>query len=160
MKFYNIFSQTDSLKKNFQLASTYLKEHFSSAHHSQNPLPWYLVLGPSQSGKTTLLAQSELTFSATDQFVQRVTDDTFSSTNCNWWFNEQGVFLDVPGHFVSTQAHQATATWTRLLKLIKRQSQYYPLKGILFVISAYDLAAGKVAFDEIDNIQKKLLSLH
>lgn len=118
-------------------------QHFSllkkGASHTQSApetyLPWFLTLGPTQSGKTTLLSQSELQLVSPTQH----STDTFASTNCQWWISEHSAFLDIPGHFLHIDSENKSPAWISLLNLIKKRCRQSPLKGILLVINIYDV---------------------
>ncbi|EKD75721.1 MAG: hypothetical protein ACD_44C00039G0001 [uncultured bacterium] len=154
-------AEIKSLKINFANATHFLKTQFASyiENSPHKKIPWYLTLGPSQSGKTTLLSHAELDFIATEQFVKRFTDDTFSSTSCNWWFSSQGVFLDVPGHFIDTDSKETSSSWFELIKLIKIQKKHYPLEGLLLVINIHEIAKNPNNTAYLEALQKKLITL-
>ena len=124
-----------------------------------NNTPWHLVLGPSQSGKTTLLSQADLSFIVSDDLTQPPTKDTFSSISHKWWLSSRGLFLDVPGHFLNDVADKRSA-WADLLVLIKKQSRQQAITGVLFVINIYELAKGSLHQETLENFQKKLIEIH
>lgn len=138
------------LKKRFRLQSNNLKKQ----------LPWYLVLGPAQSGKTTLLSHADLNFIASKQFTERFSGNVFASTTCNWWPSDKGMFLDVPGHFLQATPGKQSTAWLQLLELIKKRCRQQPLKGVIIVMNLYEIAHESPNQDNIEKLQKSLATLY
>ncbi len=132
---------------------------FDDPPAENNPTPWHLVLGPSQSGKTTLLSQADLNFIVSDDLTHPPTKETFSSISHKWWRASRGLFLDIPGHFLNDVADKRSA-WADLLTLIKKQSRQQAITGVLFVINIYELAKGGLHPEALENFQKKLTAIH
>lgn len=61
-------------------------------------LPWYMVIGPQNSGKTTLLECSGLDFPL-NQTDGHYTRDIQNSQHCEWYFANHAVLLDAAGRF-------------------------------------------------------------
>ena len=80
------------------------KEAIETLNQSQlgksgNPLyvlPWYMVIGESRSGKTTAIQSSKLSapFAETRKILGLA-----GTKNCDWWFFEQAVILDMAGRY-------------------------------------------------------------
>jgi len=67
-------------------------------------LPWYIIIGPPGSGKTTALANSGIEFPGSDKAIEG-----FGGTrNCDWWFAEDAVLIDTAGRY-TTQDSNAEA---------------------------------------------------
>ncbi|MBB2494259.1 type VI secretion system membrane subunit TssM [Aquipseudomonas ullengensis] len=97
----------------------------------RNELPWYLLLGPQGSGKTSLLDFSGLDFPLSKGDAQRLTKDVGGTRYCNWHFADHAVLLDASGRYL-TQPDVAvdSRAWHTLLNLLrKRRSR--PLNGVL-----------------------------
>lgn len=111
-------------------------------------LPWYVVIGAPGSGKTTLLQNSGLNFPLAEQFGARGLRGVGGTRNCDWWFADQGVFLDTAGRYTTQDSDpQAdTAAWAEFLRLLRRYRRRRPLNGVIVTVSASDL----VRLDEAD----------
>ncbi|MEE9312939.1 MAG: type VI secretion system membrane subunit TssM, partial [Planctomycetota bacterium] len=51
-------------------------------------LPWYVIIGPPGSGKTTALQESGLNFPASEAGAK--VKGIGGTRNCDWWFTEDG----------------------------------------------------------------------
>jgi hypothetical protein len=125
------------LKLSFSKALRRIRAYGKGARYR---IPWYLMLGETDSGKTTLLSETgmELLFSAPDE------QQTGVKQGLNWFFFNQGIVLDVAGDFV-LRADGATSNvkgWNYLLKLLRRYRSERPLDGIILTIPCSDLMGG------------------
>lgn len=67
-------------------------------------LPWYLVLGQEDAGKTTFIKRTGQRFTLTDQMKtgsSRVNIDPFALYPIDCWIGDEAVLMDVPGQLVS-----------------------------------------------------------
>lgn len=99
-------------------------------------LPWYMVIGPSAAGKSTLLRNSGLHFPyshADDVDIKGVG----GTRNCDWWFSDEAVILDTAGRY-TTEENDKTE-WLEFLGLLKKHRRKMPINGIIVAISISDL---------------------
>ena len=94
-------------------------------------LPWYMLIGEPQSGKSTTLLKSGLRFPIGEEAIS----GGGGTRNCDWWFTENGVILDTAGRFTfqednATDAHE----WNHFLKLLVKYRPYCPINGVILVI--------------------------
>ena len=99
-------------------------------------LPWYMVIGPSAAGKSTLLRNSGLHFphSHTDDVDIKGVGGT---RNCDWWFSDEAVILDTAGRYTTEDNDQTE--WLEFLALLKKHRRKMPINGIIVAISVSDL---------------------
>lgn len=67
-------------------------------------LPWYLVLGQENAGKTSFVNRSSQNFSLTAENragSQRMDDDPDRVYRIDWWMGDQAVLIDPPGELIS-----------------------------------------------------------
>ncbi|MEM9383920.1 MAG: type VI secretion system membrane subunit TssM [Pseudomonadota bacterium] len=104
-------------------------------------LPWYVVLGPSDAGKTELLRTSGLEFPYERANDQQGIGGSRGTRNCKWWLGREAVLLDTAGRYVKQDQHREAdqAEWQRFLTLLRRYRKRQPINGILAVISAEDI---------------------
>ncbi len=91
--------------------------------------PWYVLIGPPGSGKTTAIRNSGLDFPLAEGRVAGVG----GTRNCDWWIAEQAVLIDTAGRY-TTQDSDASADkagWERFLELLRRQRPRQPLNGVV-----------------------------
>ncbi len=104
-------------------------------------LPWYLIIGPSAAGKTTLLRNSGLNFPLASQADIHVTG--FGGTrNCDWWFSDEAVILDTAGRY--TTETNDKEEWLAFLKILAKHRKKLPINGVVIAISLADLLTGDI----------------
>src|SRR5690606_42144092 len=87
----------------------------------RNDLPWYLLIGPHGSGKTSLLDFSGLEFPLHSS-EQRLTKDVSGTRYADWYFAEHAVLLDTAGRYLTQpDAHLDGAAWRTLLGLLRQR---------------------------------------
>lgn len=67
-------------------------------------LPWYLVLGQENAGKTSFVNRSSQSFSLTGEVKassRRMQEDPDRIYRIDWWIGDQGVLIDPPGELIS-----------------------------------------------------------
>lgn len=99
-------------------------------------LPWYMIIGPSAAGKSTLLRQSGLHFPYASE------DDIHikgygGTRNCDWWFSDQAVFLDTAGRY--TTEDDDRDEWLSFLGMLRKNRKKMPVNGVLVAVSLFDL---------------------
>ncbi|MDG3821083.1 type VI secretion system membrane subunit TssM [Pseudomonas aeruginosa] len=75
-------------------------------------LPWYLVLGQENSGKTSFINRSNQNFSLTGEIKagsRRLLDDPDLAYTIDWWMGDEAVLIDPPGELIS-QPREAAET--------------------------------------------------
>ncbi len=93
-------------------------------------LPWYVIIGPPGTGKTTAIQQSGLEFPlAGDSRVAGVG----GTRNCDWWLSERAVLIDTAGRYTTQDSDAAVdkAGWERFLDMLRRHRPRQPLNGVL-----------------------------
>ncbi len=76
-------------------------------------MPWFVIIGPPGSGKTTALVNSGLKFPMEQEIGRRAVRGVGGTRNCDWWFT--------------------------FLQLLKRHRRRRPINGVLVAYSASDL---------------------
>ncbi|WP_397450590.1 type VI secretion system membrane subunit TssM [Pseudomonas sp. NA-150] len=112
-------------------------------------LPWYLLIGPEQSGKSSLLKKSGLEFPINnlEEGVEAASGD---STFCDWYFGEHGVLVDTGGRYLTSDKEVDRHSWLTLLRLLRKRRRNRPLNGVLITVPVDLLLEGD---------SKKLLKL-
>ncbi len=100
-------------------------------------LPWYIIIGPPGSGKTTALLKSGLEFPLEDRYGSEAFHGVSGTRNCDWWFTDKAVLIDTAGRYVSQDSEQRSdeAEWLSFLDLLKKYRRRRPLNGIMVSIS-------------------------
>jgi len=108
----------------------------------RNDLPWYLLIGPQASGKTSLLDFSGLEFPI-NKIDRKLTRDTIGTRHCDWYFADHGVLIDTAGRYLTQpDAEVDGSAWTTLLSLLRKRRRNRPLNGVLVTIPVEMLLGG------------------
>lgn len=106
----------------------------------RDELPWYLLIGPQGSGKTSLLDFSGLEFPLNTE--QRLTRDMGGTRYAEWHFAEQAVLIDTPGRYLTQPDPSVDSLgWQTLLRLLRRRRSR-PLNGVLVNLPVETLRGG------------------
>lgn len=120
-------------------------------------LPWYLVIGPSQSGKTALISGSDLSF----PLAHILNDHSKSAVGGKlpqYWVTNESLLFDLPGTWLEAEpapsaarpAPDATAPgvrtgteenrlWDAFLGLLAEYRPRRPINGVILTLDIVDL---------------------
>jgi type VI secretion system protein ImpL len=127
-------------------------------------LPWYVLIGPPGSGKTTALINSGLKFPLSRGATPAAIAGLGGTRYCDWWFTEDAVLIDTAGRY-TTQDSDATTdkqSWIAFLALLKKNRPRQPINGVIVAISLEDLMTLSSAdlAAHSNAIRARLLDLH
>ena len=110
-------------------------------------LPWYVLIGPPGSGKTTALLNAGLRFPLAAEDGTTSVRGVGGTRNCDWWFADEAVLLDTAGRYTTqdSQAAVDAGAWLGFLDLLKRTRPRQPVNGVLVAISLADIGSGTPA---------------
>ena len=129
-----ISEEQDILRQRFRAALHTLKHSSIYGRHSgkwRSELPWYLLLGPQGSGKTSLLDFSGLDFPLNRDEARRLTRDVTGTRHADWYFAEHAVLIDTAGRYLTQPDTTVDGrAWDTLLGLLRKR-RARPLNGVL-----------------------------
>jgi type VI secretion system protein ImpL len=101
-------------------------------------LPWFVLIGATQSGKTTLLRSVANVFSP---FARPATTSEGPTQDCDWWFFNTAIILDTGGSYAfPVQGTRDETQWYRFLQLLRHYRELQPINGVLIAVGADSLA--------------------
>jgi type VI secretion system protein ImpL len=104
-------------------------------------LPWYMMIGPPGSGKTTALVNSGLRFPLAERYGKEPVRGAAGTRNCDWFLTDEAVLIDTAGRYTTQAGEQQEdqAAWLGFLKLLKETRPRQPINGVLIALSLSDL---------------------
>src|SRR6516162_4638744 len=159
-----IEDDSDVLKDRMKDALATLKSASGGKADFLYDLPWYVLIGPPGSGKTTALVNSGLKFPLSRGATPAAIAGVGGTRYCDWWFTEDAVLIDTAGRY-TTQDSDATTdkqSWLAFLDLLKKNRPRQPINGVIVAISLEDLmtlAPAEIAA-HANAIRARLLELH
>jgi type VI secretion system protein ImpL len=100
-----------------------------------NDLPWYLVIGMSAAGKTSLLTRSGLSAS----IASSANDSGSGTQHCDWYFSPDAVMIDTAGRYLRDDP--SASEFANFLRMLKKQRRKAPVNGLVLVVSLPELLA-------------------
>lgn len=134
----DIADEDKRLRKLFKKAIRTLKTaslYRGRSERWRTELPWYLLIGPESSGKSSLLKYSGLAFPLND-LDKKIDSNTPDPTFFEWYFGEHGVLIDTGGSALTEDEGPSRYTWKTLLSLLRTRRRNRPLNGIVITVPA------------------------
>ncbi|MCX7284959.1 MAG: type VI secretion system membrane subunit TssM, partial [Novosphingobium sp.] len=156
---------SDTLKTRMSDALLTLKKTTGAKGDFLYDLPWYVIIGPPGSGKTTALVNSGLKFPLTRSGATPAAIAGEGGTRyCDWWFTEDAVLIDTAGRYTTQDSDSAAdkSSWFSFLDLLRKNRPKQPINGVFVCISIEDLL--KLPEAQLrahsDAIRNRLVELH
>src|SRR3984893_1367349 len=154
----------DVLKDRMKDALATLKAASGGKSDFLYDLPWYVLIGPPGSGKTTALINSGLKFPLSRGATPAAIAGVGGTRYCDWWFTEDAVLIDHAGRYTTqdSDAKSDKQSWVSFLDLLKSNRPRQPINGVLVAISLEDLltlSSADLAAPS-NAVRSRLLELH
>jgi type VI secretion system protein ImpL len=132
--------QLQDLENRFKEASHIIK-HSHLKKMRGDPLyalPWYLLIGEADSGKTTAIRNARLP-SSFPELGHPSGEET--TTNIDWWFFNDAIFIDTAGRYaVHSDQTRDREEWKKFLSLLDKYRRKEPINGIVITLPADKLS--------------------
>jgi type VI secretion system protein ImpL len=99
-------------------------------------LPWILLFGPPESGKTTILRECGVDFPYTTA-QERSSKKGKTPTSCDYWFSNGAIVLDPSGRLCAEE--EDVETFKGFLQQLKRARRARPVDGVVLAVSLGDI---------------------
>ena len=136
-------NERDTLELKFKEAFSNLKKASKNIGQKFNlyEMPWYLIIGPPGSGKTTALLNSGLKFPLSKEFGSGSVQGIGGTRNCDWWFTDRGIIIDTAGRYTTQDSHKEadSSAWQDFLQLLKKFRKRRPINGVFVTVSLQEL---------------------
>jgi len=143
--------EIEAMQAEFNKAVSSLKSSKlgASGRDALGLLPWYVMIGPSASGKTTAIRSSglKLPYAAKGGKVRGVG----GTRNCDWWMTNEAILLDTAGRWSTEEDDREE--WFAFLDLLKKTRPKKPINGIMLAVPVTDLQKSE---EEIGDLARML----
>lgn len=132
--------ERDAISQSFERTIARLaKRRFARADgRLLTQLPWYILIGPPGSGKTTALLNSGLDFPLDDA---REIQGIGGTRHCDWFFTEEAVLIDTAGRYATQDLDldRDRGGWDAFLDLLVKHRPHQPVNGVPIALAVTDL---------------------
>ncbi|MCP5069698.1 MAG: hypothetical protein GY946_24285, partial [bacterium] len=99
-------------------------------------LPWFLVIGEPDSGKTFAIKRSELKF-----VHKKAISGSGGTRGCDFWFSHSGIIVDTAGRLTVQNQDPVVdqEQWDEVLRLLKKTRPNCPIHGVILGIPCSSL---------------------
>ncbi|MGF1787881.1 type VI secretion system membrane subunit TssM [Photobacterium swingsii] len=104
-------------------------------------LPWYILIGPPGTGKTTALQNSGLEFPLQESLGNDPLAGIGGTRYCDWWFTNKAVLIDTAGRYTTQDSNTDldSRAWFGFLGLLKKHRTRRPINGAIITVSLANL---------------------
>jgi type VI secretion system protein ImpL len=130
---------------------------FSSAANGKiklSKLPWYLIIGPAKSGKTTLLENSQISFLPNQQIAQESLDAINAYGSCNFRATPDAVLLDIPSSYMNQT--EMVPAWQNLFN--KKRANHF-VTGVIVTLPISDLTDQSARLQFTNHLKRRIAEL-
>lgn len=133
--------EVDTLKERIVRALEVLKKSSIGGGQGVYSLPWYVLIGPPGTGKTTALHNSGLEFPLKDKLGDDPLAGVGGTRHCDWWFTNKAVLIDTAGRYTTQDSSSSkdSRAWLGFLGLLKKYRTKRPINGAIVTVSLASL---------------------
>nr|WP_163501541.1 type VI secretion system membrane subunit TssM [Halomonas socia] len=129
-----------------------LEDSLGGGANARYKLPWYLVMGIENAGKTSLINRSGQNFSLTHVMKASGQGKKYGQFGFDWWIGDKAVLIDPDGELLTQGALEGgepqevqSRLWDHFVDWLERQRAQRPLDGVVLVLDLARLSDARVA---------------
>ncbi len=119
-----------------------------------NKLPWFLVIGPTGSGKSALMNNSQISYIPKNRVAPESLDDIANNGACEWWLTQDAVLLDGPKNYLTSTPDNA---WQTLFTRKWRGKN--TLSGVIVTLPLSDLIEANTRGRLVEHLKNRINEL-
>ncbi|WP_432460628.1 type VI secretion system membrane subunit TssM [Agarivorans sp. QJM3NY_25] len=133
--------EVETLRERVVTALEVLKNSNLARGQGVYQLPWYIMIGPPGTGKTTALKNSGLEFPLKDKLGDDPLAGVGGTRHCDWWFTNKAVLIDTAGRYTTQDSNNVkdARAWLGFLGLLKKYRTKRPINGAVVTVSLASL---------------------
>ncbi|GGB20173.1 type VI secretion protein IcmF [Agarivorans gilvus] len=133
--------EVETLRERVVTALDVLKNSSLAKGQGVYQLPWYIMIGPPGTGKTTALQNSGLEFPLKDKLGEDPLAGVGGTRHCDWWFTNKAVLIDTAGRYTTQDSNNSkdSRAWLGFLGLLKKYRTKRPINGAIVTVSLASL---------------------
>ncbi|RZF83607.1 type VI secretion system membrane subunit TssM [Pseudoalteromonas sp. CO325X] len=137
----DVNEEIDTLKKRMSDAIDTLKTAKLYKNQNVYQLPWYIMIGPPGSGKTTAINNSGLDYPLRESMGIDMIQGVGGTRNCDWWFTNKAVLIDTAGRYTTQDSHARhdARAWQGFLGLLRKNRPLRPINGVVISMGISEL---------------------
>nr|WP_298378803.1 type VI secretion system membrane subunit TssM [uncultured Halomonas sp.] len=127
-----------------------LNESLGGGRNARYKLPWYLVMGVENAGKTSLINRSGQNFALT-HVMKASGQGKGNRYGFDWWIGDKSVLIDPDGELLTQRAlsdgepaQTESRLWDHFIGWLERERTRRPLDGIVLVLDLARLSHARV----------------
>lgn len=147
-----IMSQVERQEASLNRVLSELTDSLGGGANSRYRLPWYLVMGVENAGKTSLINRSGQNFALTHVMKASGQSSKQGQLGFDWWIGDQAVLIDPDGELLTQGAMEEgepqalqSRLWDHFVGWLERNRAQRPLDGVVLVLDLARLSHAQVA---------------
>ncbi|SDF70634.1 type VI secretion system protein ImpL [Onishia taeanensis] len=128
-----------------------ITDSLGGGNNARYKLPWYLIMGVENAGKTSLVNRSGQDFSLT-HVMKASGQGKRGRLGFDWWIGDKAVLIDPDGELLTQGALQGgepaeleSRLWDHFVSWLERNRSRRPLDGVVLVLDLARLSDAQVA---------------
>lgn len=147
-----VISQVERQEASLNTVLSELADTLGGGNSGRYRLPWYLVMGVENAGKTSLINRSGQNFALTHVMKASGLSSKQGQLGFDWWIGDKAVLIDPDGELLTQGAMEdgepqalQSRLWGHFVDWLERNRAQRPLDGVILVLDLARLSHAQVA---------------